>query len=106
MHKAWSRGGEYQIRTLPGPELGGNRVLLTVHDAPWWIADEMRKAAERFVAPLEVVVTIRAPASPNTARIRELAQEIVDDDNQIEAAELLILLATLLESAQSKPEGT
>jgi hypothetical protein len=30
-------------------------VLLTVHDAPEWVAKQMMCAAEMFVAPLELI---------------------------------------------------
>lgn len=52
--KAWSRGRTWQVVTVAKPDVRGGIVLLTVHDAPRWIADEMRTAAERFVAPLEL----------------------------------------------------
>jgi len=57
----------------------------------------------RFVAKLTSAQLARVVREciPNTARIREVARQIVEDDNQIEAAELLELLACLLDTERA-----
>ena len=58
MHKSWSRGKCWEIRTEALPENGGSRLLLTVHDAPRWIAEAMQRQAEKFVSPLMLRETL------------------------------------------------
>ena len=61
MKKAWSDGREWQIKTLKSPANRGDVTLLTVHDAPYWIAHQMLLAAERFVSPLKLCGEVDLP---------------------------------------------
>jgi hypothetical protein len=50
--KSWSRGRCWDVMA-PGRKEGV--ILLTVHDAPEWIARSMLAHAETFIAPLELI---------------------------------------------------
>lgn len=53
--KSWSRGQCWDV-VADGREPPS--LLLTIHDAPRWIAEDILKQAERFVKPLSLLAVV------------------------------------------------